>query len=234
VDDGYVAAEVIADLDDDGGAEILIYTWHNSFLLRNGGAKSIEPFSVNIAGNYYPQSWTSDLDKDGDLDILSFYNGGYGVLGVTAFLRQEDGQFTERVVDDEIFGHMAVGNGGARTPATELMLATSEAIFWVENGEQPTLFGALDFENLAPWGTVFGDFNGSGSLDLLSPQTEGTVALAGDGKGGFDSIEVAPIELDYEELAADINGDGLDDLYRIHWSAEEETSHLQVLLNTSE
>jgi hypothetical protein len=129
---------------------------------------------------------------------------------------------------------MAVGNGGARTPATELMLATSEAIFWVENGEQPTLFGALDFENLAPWGTVFGDFNGSGSLDLLSPQTEGTVALAGDGKGGFDSIEVAPIELDYEELAADINGDGLDDLYRIHWSAEEETSHLQVLLNTSE
>jgi hypothetical protein len=230
-DDNYVSAEIIADLDDDGGAEVLLYTWHDSFLARNG--TNPEPFSESVAGNYYPQSWTSDLNNDGRLDVLTFFNGGYGVMGITAFLRTEDGGFTSVVVDTDTFGYTAIGNGDHRAPATEIFLSTSEELFWIAGGELPALQDTESFEGFHPWATVFGDFNGSGALDFISRNQEGQDALKGDAQGGFEAIAVTGLQLENEEVAVDFTNDGLDDLYRVRWDGDSQSAHLEVILNTS-
>ena len=232
-DNNYVSAEVIADIDDDKGAELILYTWHNSYLLRNGSPDRAEEFSSTGAGNYYPQSWTIDLNKDGLMDIVTFYNGGYGIYGVNAFIRGTDGSFTELMLDDEIFGYRAAGNGKHRRPATEVVLTTSEQVFWLEGGQTPNLFPVLDFGELQPWGSFYGDFNGSGSLDLLAPSMDGLIGLVGDGFGGFDAIETTHFEGNYNEQVADFNGDGLDDIYHVIWSPDFQEHQLNVILNIS-
>ena len=228
----YVSAEVIADLDSDGGAEVLIYTFEGCFLSRSGGPA--EFLSEAFAGNYYPQSWTTHVDDDGRLDIVSFYNGGYGVTGVSAFLATEDGGFEEQPVEMLDFGHTAVGNGDHRTPATEIFLAANDGLYWLEGGESPALQDAgTFFDGLFVWSAVFGDFTGSGDLDVLARNPDEQLAYSGDGAGGFEWIELEGLQIASDEVAVDLNKDGLDDLYRIEWSERAQARVLEVIVNTS-
>ena len=141
--------------------------------------------------------------------------------------------FVEVVVDAETFGYTAVGNGDHRAPATEIFLAADNHLFWIEGGAQPALQDTGVFEGLYVWSAVFGDFTGSGALDFLARSPDAHTAKTGDGQGGFEAISLSGLELENDEVAADFNNDGLDDLYRIRWDGDAQVSVLEVLLNTS-
>ena len=74
--------------------------------------------------------------------------------------------------------------------------------------------GGEGFERIADLTPgLFGDFDGDGHLDLFG--FAGQTLLRGDGKGGFTSVDLGPLDRTVSSGAAlgDFNGDGYLDAY---------------------
>ncbi len=161
----------------------------------------------------------SDLDRDGDVDLLA--GGESGLLWLDN-LRQ--GRFTDRTA--------AGGLAGAPTVAalvsadldddglTDLVAAGRGLTLWrnaggrFERWSPPGLPGAGSRAPAGPWtGAVAFDADNDGRLDLALAGPGGVVVLGQDGKGGFRSFQVSGAPAKAAALdALDADGDGDLDL----------------------
>lgn len=128
---------------------------------------------------------------------------------------------------------MAHANGDARRPATEVLFVTDEQIQWLA---ADGLAMAHAFIDINASGAVFGDFDGNTTLDMLSRHEVAInemAGLVGDGQGGFTPTS-AQLTFEYGEQVADLDNDGLDDIYRWIYSGSGSAYHLDILRNISE
>ena len=175
---------------------------------------------------YCTDFWSRELN----LDIIAFINWNEDAI-VAAFVSKEDGGFAEAWTARVERWGLAHANGSAYRPATDIVMATDQTLEWLTaEGLTP----AHTLTQMNTIGSIFGDFNGDGTLDIIghSIQNRGEAAgLAGDGQGGFTPTDTQ-LNLQYGEQVRDLDQDGLDDVYRWLWAGGNNYD-LDILRNTS-
>lgn len=226
----------VADLDEDGHPDLAVANHETDHLtlLRGLGGGAFEPFSeprlqLGVAPHVHLVA-SADLDEDGHADLVVDHREAGGLR---IFLGRGDGRFDAgRTVDMGGDPYRAVqivdldGDG-------HLDLATpNERDVGVRLGRGDGTFearGNVDVAPLAPFALAVGDVDGDGRADLGIDAGEGgsdVVVLLGDGAGGFRRGMGGPYAAGSGAKnmeAADLDGDGSDDLIVASWASRELT-----------
>ena len=194
------------------------------------GSKDLDapPRTMELETLYALDAATADLDGNGNLDMV-FYEAGPDA-GVRIYLAGEDRSFSGsgtlvEVGSNAPWGfaqrklHLADLNGDG---APDIVVPTVEGLVILWNDGQGG-FAADHRTSLAMRGvfaTAAGDFNGDGQTDLAiavfaggSGQPDASWILMNNGKDVTQWQKIlVPTQRAYGVTAADINGDGVDDV----------------------
>jgi hypothetical protein len=221
-------ANIIADLDGDGGSEILIHDTYG-FYLHRSGAEAVVELATSVWGDGNARAWAYDINNDGKLDIVSAIYGSQ-LNAMVGFIAHETVGFYEAFVEETDYYAVSHGNGNARKPATDIAVNTTDG--WLKWLRPEGLTPVFEWGELSPHTVINGDFNGDGHMDIItrvSDEPETLVGLNGDGTGQFSEVETV-FAVAYAEQVFDIDGDGLDDLFRMQYLGEADYT-LEILLN---
>jgi hypothetical protein len=220
------AGIVTGDFTGDGRPDVAVTLSGDNAIavLPNIGGGRFGPAITSPAWNDPTSLVAADLDGDGVLDLAGNGNAGQGDQHVWTLQGAGNGTFTDLrgtvVAAPAAWGIAAADfNGdGVTDLATTDGSVPGHAIVLIGRGDRryrlPKLYPIPD----APLSLVTGDFDGDGHADIATvdpgDQTTGSVSfLFGTGDGGFKHAvsEPAPIR-PTTAVAADFNGDGVDDL----------------------
>jgi hypothetical protein len=154
-----------------------------------------------------------DFDGDGVLDIVTADPAMGSGSTVSVLIGRPDGSFEDAGLYDSDPRPLSVAVGDFDEDDLDdfaLPLDFSDAAsIWFSNGDET--FDALDvpLDGVNPSSVAVGDFDGDGHLDVAVGGT-GIALLLGDGAGDF--AEPASYTGGGTIAAADVNGDGRDDL----------------------
>lgn len=237
---GEAPAEMAAaDFDGDGRPDLAVANHETDHvtLLRGTGGGSFEaapasPLRVDVAPHPHVVL-ADDLDGDGSADLLVDHRE---VGGMRLLTGRGDGTFEAgEVVDvggDPYRESILADLDGDGRP--DLASPTERAI-GVRLGRADGGFEelrTLDVAPMRPFTVAAGDFDGDGSLDLAAGAEQGSRAVAvlrGDGAGAFRPSPASPLRAGSGAKsmdAADVDGDGVDDLAVASWDERELTLFL--------
>lgn len=208
----------VVDMDNDGWVDVLSSSFNDHKVVwykNNGnGIFSDEKIIVTFPSGYYVSVFSTDMDNDGDEDVLTSFslNKWYKNDGNGNFEEQETTIETEGAiypVDIDTDGDI------------DIMQASSANIVWYENMGD----GNLGNEQIITGGSdVFvsihtADLNSDGNMDILYTNDEHTTILwcLNQGNGNFANPQIAvttiPVFLPFMGLfysidAGDFDGDG--------------------------
>lgn len=222
------------DLDGDGLADI-VFTGSNDqswspmqrkVLLGHGlrqaeGGFQVSTSETGLVSGYRAFLGVSDIDADGDDDVIVGHAGGFSVYRGGA-----GGPVPDTLYEDTATSALTLGDvDGDGDPDLVTLSASLEAVIWNNDGTGVftetarfpvdwSLSTDADYTDL-----LLRDLDGDGALDLLALLpweygTEHNLELhAGDGVGGFDPVAVprvgqAPMGGPYRITPGDFNGDG--------------------------
>lgn len=225
-----------ADLDGDGGSDLAVANHETDHvtLLRGTGSGAFEPapgspLELGVSPHVHVVA-AADLNGDGHVDLAVDHRDAGGLR---LFPGRGDGSFGPgRTVDmggDPYRGLEVVDLDGDG----HLDLATpNEREVGIRLGRGDGTFGGrrnVDVSPLAPFAITAGDVDGDGIPDLGIGSGEGSsdvALLLGDGSGGFRPAAASPYSAGRGAkslAAADLDGDGADDLLVASWSSRELT-----------
>jgi hypothetical protein len=191
-----------------------------SILLGNGDGTY-----APAVGFSAPYAWSisaGDLNADGNLDLVTTADDGWGTDSVSVLLGLGDGSFAAPITYDSYYGQvfsptLADFNGDGNVDVAVAGWQMYGALVYLGNGDG-TLQEPLVFENDTTAGSnsiTAADFNADGKIDLVTSNymTNSVSVFLGDGAGGFTlprnfSAGNAP----GSATAADVNADGKLDL----------------------
>ena len=230
------------DLDGDGDQDVLaaahsddVIAWKENV----DGLGNFGPARVISLEERSPRAVrVSDLDGDGDLDVLS----ASSVEPMVSWYENVDGQGSfgpRRIITDLADGAVSVHAADLDGDGDEDVLSASTRdwkVAWYENLDGQGSFGPQRIiTDVAYTSTCVhaSDLDGDGDLDVLSAsdRAEGIAWYENtDGQGSFGPLQVVSRETDYawSVFAADLDGDGDEDVLsasadddRIAWYRNE-------------
>lgn len=211
-----------ADIDNDGDIDVVVaFSGPNGDQLtwfENDGAQNFTP--VTLAINYFMVSdvFVTDLDNDGDRDILStaiqFFNS------LEWFQNDGSQNFTQSSLTTGIFGASDIyagdvdSDGDIDALTTAGNLSMGNKVFWHEND------GAQNFNNItidstsSPSSVFMTDIDGDGDNDVVASINVGSRVrwYENDGSQNFTTYDIDLVTGAIDIHAADINGDGYTDI----------------------
>lgn len=237
----------LGDFDNDGDLDVAtanLYSNNVSVLWNAGNGAFGAPinYPVGLAGETSPQSVAvGDFDEDGSLDLvateISFETSEYNSLVV--FLNQGDGTFAPPVP-------YAIGITGPHAVATadvdndgdlDIVVTNRDAgtIFVYANSGNGTFAAPVSYSaGSAPEMAIAADVDRDGNLDLVTPNSFGTVSwLRNIGDGTFALPQTTAVQGHPAALAVgDINRDGDLDVVVASFNAyDPENMPVEVLSN---
>lgn len=219
----------VADFDQDGDLDVVIaYQGFPLYLYRRDGAGFVqESFTMRLlrdTGGAFP----IDIEGDGDLDVII----GGATAGFT-FMRNDGTNLEEEpmfipdeVPRDGMYGAAAAdadadGDVDVYVPLYAMAVPARGDVVLVNDGGQLSVGAALPAsEGAKTYQAQWFDADGDGDLDAYAtndqgPQSGGNALFVNDGSGGFTTQPnvCAPVTSGMSADSADVNGDGLADLY---------------------
>ncbi|MGH7929853.1 MAG: FG-GAP repeat domain-containing protein, partial [Candidatus Binatia bacterium] len=169
---------------------------------------------------------TSDIDDDGDIDIITA-----GLDGVKVYIQQENNSFEAKIVDDVDALRVQVIDLNNDGPLDLLVtLKDDPGVRWYRNT------GNIEFTGTSlgtgNQGRAYaGDINGDGAADIIAvTNLSETLQLRrwmNDGSGTFSSTTLDSDSGVTAIIVADINGNGYDDIITLgskglqHWDTSD-------------
>ena len=204
----------LVDLNEDTHLDIVSCNFNGAVLLALGGGDgTFEVPPPSVTGGLRPACLrSSDIDSDGDLDLLALnYSGG----SINVARNNGSGAFS-------VITTLGVGQGGREMQVADLnedghpdIVAGTDRLdifFGVGNG---TFTRAPEIHNQRVSSLVVVDFNNDGNLDIGVAgftQTQMRIYL-GNGAGGFTNTSNPNSTIQNHALVSDdYNGDGISDL----------------------
>lgn len=244
----YPYGVVAADFNKDGHPDLAIANWNGAdvaILLNDGTGAFPVPVPIALTGNVWQGITVTDLDGDGNLDlVLAFNNSSTNAIGI--LLGKGDGTFkTETDLDGVPYPELlaiADLNGDAKLDlaATLDEGGGQDIAIALGNGDgtfgTPTLVPSslqdFNLDSPYPQGIQVADVDGDAKPDLVYLNSEyGTVGVMfGNGDGTFfDPLEYPVGEYNWPLVVLDVNGDGALDAV----SSSDDFAGVTVLLNNN-
>lgn len=227
IEDYYDISMVWADFDSNGYKDLLYIRGDSTIILKNNGNGQFEKLHIDyIPGHYSCQINTSDVDNDGDIDILitgnhcnlcTFYSSLYINNGSFTFSEADNPNIPDLgfgmadfvdVNHDGLKDLLIQGIGG--NGASACMLNNAEAF------NEFSYFNLTDF--YATSGAGWFDFQNDGDQDLLVSKSEEVILYVNNGSGNFHSIpliDFPKFENGGDIIAFDYDNDDIDDVFVI-------------------
>ncbi len=218
-----------ADLDGDGAIDVLSASeidnriaWYRN----SGGGVGATTFTSSTIANDAMQAFcveASDLDGDGDQDVLSasfadnrvawYENDGNGVFSAARDITTKaEGVSIATAADLDGDGDLDVASASYRQDLGNPGVFTEKVAYYLNNGGAP--FSGQQLVSTAAdgaWSVHAADLDGDGDRDLLSASiSDGEIAwYAFDGAGGFGPQQVIGAHVDgaRDVFAADLDAD---------------------------
>jgi hypothetical protein len=210
---------VVADFNNDGKLDIAESNSNGLTIWLGKGDGSFSLASSPSAGNNPLGLAAGDLNGDGKIDLVAA-NSTDGTVSV--LLGNGDGTFTNGATypigKQPVSLSLADLNGDGKLDVTVVNSTDNNVQVLLGRGDG-TFFVGTYRVGASPSGITSGDFNRDGIPDLAVANGDASITiLLGDGHGGFKALNPFPGCLSLSEvmpgqiLAADVNGDGMDDL----------------------
>jgi len=218
------------DADQDGFLDLFVPHWQgtsNSYLFKNSSSGTFTRMDTGALARYQGDIRciaTGDFDDDKDLDIYLANRAGLNAL----FVNQGNFNFVKDTVGDlnlDRFGSSAswgdYNNDGLLDLYVGRVGGRSNLLYRNDGNGSFTKItsGAIVTDAASTGGTIWGDLDNDGDLDLYTTQTGSAnrnIIYRNNGNGGFTKVTSGSIY--NERLAteggtlADINGDGFLDI----------------------
>ena len=221
----------LGDLDGDGDLDVAIANHETDYvtLLANDGEGGLYPYShspLHLELGPHPHAvLLSDLDRDGNLDLLVDDRQGEAILILSGDGRGRFGMPPERVdVGGDPYRGMVLGDldGDGALDLVTPNAGEAAVVMGLEAGRFATPRGIPADR---PFEVGLGDMNGDGALDLLIAEEPGRVrVLRGLGSGMFEDEPLFETRWAAGAKAVavgDIDGDGLADAAVTNWNSPE-------------
>lgn len=237
-DTGRKVSVFASDIDGDGDLDVLAasrgthkVSWHENM---DGAGNFSNPIviSTNVQGAHAVHA--SDIDNDGDIDVLS--SSSQGSTNILAWYENTDGLGTfgvQQIINTNNEGTNSVqtsdidGDGDMDVLSTS---GTNDTIFWYENTDGAGNFGSqqIIMNNAYGANSIFAcDIDGDGDMDVLSGLSDDNKVVwfeNTDGLGSFGTEQVIATNTTNirEVYAYDFGNDGDMDVllvcfYKIKW-----------------
>lgn len=214
----------LSDLDGDGRLDLLVDDRRGEAILllhgRGDGTFGADPRRIDVGGDPYRGMALADLDRNGRADLVT-PNGAE----VAVVLRTGDGGFAppRTVPATGPFEVGAADLDGDGVP--DLVVADEPGPVRVARGVGDGTFGASLFEtrwSAGAKGLATGDFDGDGTGDAaVTNWEERDVLVLLGGADGIRTLRVAGGENPWGIGAADLDGDGRDELVVLAYAGGE-------------
>ncbi|GGG35665.1 hypothetical protein GCM10010976_04200 [Bizionia arctica] len=228
---GYNQCVYAADLDGDGDLDVLTAsssTYGNIAWYENtNGLGAYGPQKIITTDSYNPSSvFTTDIDGDGDMDVISASFGTGSCTGKIAWYENTDGQGTFGPPQIIIIGCnrptsiYAADLDGDNDMDIVATLSNDNHLAWFENTDGQGNFGPL--ENILysvdnPKSVNVADVDGDGDMDILSASYDDDKIAwyeNTDGQGDFGPQQIITTSADGANsvYSMDLDGDGDNDV----------------------
>ncbi|GEM_PF-6119319 len=204
--DHWEPTRTIADLDGDGAVELLHFDGPVQDIQWSGGAR--QRFQTEHS-QIHPAVGASDVDGDGFAELVVVHNQGYGFTGETVYSGEPAALDTLGYQESGYAGRVGIG-------PHDVLVSTDEGLSRLTGPGTWEAEVAVDASHPR---AVFGDFNGDRRLDALVETADRSDLYTGRAQGLRVQDGAMPAVGERHELAADVDGDGRDDLVQIvGWS----------------
>jgi hypothetical protein len=210
-----------ADLDSDGDMD-LIYPNDDIIWLENDGTGNFILMHTIFVGTYFLDIvYTSDIDLDGDIDVLSTSSSSFG--DYISWYENLDGSGNfgpEQIITTDVDAETAIHTADLDGDGDPDVLSVSfQTIAWYENTDGLGNFGSQQIISIVPQFPkgVFGvDIDMDGDNDVLtysaSTVTEDISWYENDGTGNFGPQKIITTEVDGIASVHHIDLDGDNDI----------------------
>ncbi len=238
-----------ADFNDDGWMDLAIGTTTSNKVrvLMGNASGSYDPVVSYTTGQNVRGVMTADVDHDGDPDVLTtntssdniavLKNNGTGILGTPTFSESGwDGEYSCIVADANEDGHPDLFVGA---------MYDSRIIVMLNDGNGNLTPSGVAFAG-SPWMITAGDIDRDGHVDVVSANSNISVATInfGDGNGGLSGpFDYSTGDFPLAIEVGDLNGDGYLDIvtsnyssgdFWIHPNNGDGTFGTPIVLNTAQ
>ncbi|MBI9109137.1 MAG: VCBS repeat-containing protein [Spirochaetales bacterium] len=209
----------IADLDDDGDADIITAEFFNNTVSwwKNDGAGSFTEHNIDTDFDGGGRAFDAvDIDKDGDIDIIG---GSY--YGDKLVWWENDGaeNFNKHIISDTFDGawQLAAADFNGDGEIDIVGSASSGGIFilWENNGAEKFTQHTLGSKFMTPKGLDIADIDNDGDLDIFGATyaSNSIIWWKNNGAGIFSEIVIdSDFKFASSVLILDLNNDGYADI----------------------